>query len=70
VSETDAQRCANCRYFDNAPVTLELLIPGLRSLSSGFAAVRDRDGLCCLHDRYLPASARCCDYAAARMKRS
>jgi hypothetical protein len=69
MSETDGRHCASCRYFDNAPATLEQLIPGLRSLSSGFAAVRDRDGLCRFHDRYLPASAGCSDFAAALTKR-
>jgi hypothetical protein len=66
MSGTDSQRCANCAYFDNEPATLELLIPGLCSLSSGFAAARDRDGFCSLHERYLPASARCSDYTSLR----
>jgi hypothetical protein len=63
MSAGDSARCANCAHFENAPVMLERLIPGLRSLSSGFAAVRDQDGLCSLHERYLPASAFCADHA-------
>jgi hypothetical protein len=60
----EQRSCATCAFFDNAPATLEREIPGLRSLSSGFASVRDRDGLCRLNDRYLPATARCEGYAA------
>jgi hypothetical protein len=62
----DAGRsCAACAFFENAPLALEEQIPGLRTLSSGFAAVRDRDGLCRRHDRYLPASASCPEFAPA-----
>jgi hypothetical protein len=61
------QRCANCAYFDNAPETLERLIPGLRTLSSGYAAARNQDGICSLRDRYLPAAAQCPDFTAAHV---
>lgn len=54
MNATELPRCEFCAHLDNAPETLENAIPGLRSLSSGFAAVRDRDGLCSLHERYLP----------------
>jgi hypothetical protein len=65
MSATELRRCATCTFFDNAPETLEREIPGLRSLSSGFAAVRDRDGLCRMNERYVPARASCVAYAAA-----
>lgn len=66
MSGTEAVRCANCAHFDNTPTTLERAIPGLLSLGSGFAAVRDQDGLCSHHDRYLPARSRCAEYTPDR----
>jgi len=65
MSVNQPRRCATCTFFDNAPQTLEREIPGLRSLSSGFASVRDRDGLCRMNERYVPARASCVAYAAA-----
>jgi hypothetical protein len=59
VNAAEPPRCETCAYFTNDAETLESAIPGMRSLASGFAAVRDRDGLCSLHERYLPASAQC-----------
>jgi hypothetical protein len=64
MSVTELRQCATCTYFDNAPRTLEREIPGLRFLSSGFASVRDRDGLCRMNERYVPARASCDAYAA------
>ena len=66
MKAAETRRCASCAYFDNAPETLESAFAGLRSLGSGFAAVRDRDGLCSLHERYLPSSAQCDRYEDER----
>jgi hypothetical protein len=68
MSTALTQRCSSCAYFDNAPETLERLIPGLRMLSSGYAAARNQDGICSLHDRYLPAGAQCSDFTPAHVK--
>jgi len=54
--------CANCAHFVSDPEQLEDAIPGLRSLGSGFAAVRADDGLCLRHDRYLSAAAHCAQH--------
>jgi hypothetical protein len=66
VNAAELPHCATCAHFENAPEMLERLVPGLQSLSSGFAAVRDQDGLCSLHERFLPASAGCADHVGAR----
>ena len=51
--------CLDCRHFDLAPDTLEAQLPGLRTLSSAYGAVRAQDGLCAVHARYVPGHARC-----------
>jgi hypothetical protein len=51
--------CGNCRYFQDDPKGIEEAYPGLASMSSGFASVRDQDGLCNLHDRYLSSRDSC-----------
>jgi hypothetical protein len=56
--------CADCRHFRNAPVQIEALLPGLRSLGSAFGSVRDSDGICAWHQRYLRASSRCAAHVA------
>lgn len=60
-----SQHCSSCRFFNNAPRSLEAAFPGLSSLSSGYAAVRLNDGLCTQHDRYVSAASACTRYAAA-----
>jgi hypothetical protein len=59
------QACGSCLHFRAAPADLEAQLPGLRSLSSAFAAVRAGDGLCALHDRYLSAAYSCADFVRA-----
>jgi hypothetical protein len=54
--------CADCVHFNARPLDIEAALPGLSSLSSGFAAVRSRDGLCAVHDRYLAASSVCAQH--------
>lgn len=51
--------CGLCRHFDNRPETVEQLIPGLRTMGSGYSSVKSRDGICRLHDRYLAAEYHC-----------
>jgi hypothetical protein len=65
MSPPAAPGCFSCRHFNNAPSALESSLPGLSSLSSGYAAVRLSDGLCAQHDRYVNASSHCPRYAAA-----
>jgi hypothetical protein len=57
------QCCAACRYFRGAASEIEFLLPGVRTLSSAYAAIRADDGLCGLHDRYLDARSRCAGYS-------
>jgi hypothetical protein len=54
-----AGRCANCRHLCQDARDLEAEFPGLRVLSSAYAAVRSDDGLCRVHGRYVASSARC-----------
>jgi hypothetical protein len=51
--------CLSCVHFDNSPQSVEASLPWLKTLSSGFASVRDQDGLCALHERYVSARASC-----------
>jgi hypothetical protein len=54
--------CLDCSQFSSAPLDIEAALPGLASLSSGYAAVRANDGLCARHDRYVAASSICAQY--------
>jgi hypothetical protein len=56
--------CRGCARFRNDPAFLESSFAGLTSLSSAYGSVRDEDGLCLHHDRYVPARACCADFAA------
>ena len=51
--------CEGCVWFQNDPSLIEAMYPGLTTMSSGFASVRDRDGLCQHHQRYLSARDSC-----------
>jgi hypothetical protein len=53
--------CQQCIHFRNDPALIEDAFGGLRSLSSGFASVRDRDGICSYHRIYLSARDSCGD---------
>jgi hypothetical protein len=57
-----APSCGSCRYFCESPHEIESQMPGMRSLGSGFAAVRATDGICRRHERYLGAASHCADY--------
>jgi hypothetical protein len=51
--------CLHCRHFCGDADSLERQLPGIRTLSSAFGAVRAADGLCALHERYVPGHAHC-----------
>jgi hypothetical protein len=56
--------CRHCRHFVNAAALVEEALPGLSSLSSAYAAVRDEDGICHIHDRYVAAGSHCAQFKA------
>ena len=67
---TDAgPACANCRFFRNDPRSIEAAVPGLWTMSSGYAAVRADDGLCERHARYLAAASCCGEYQPQTLMR-
>jgi len=51
--------CQHCIYFKNDPAYIETTYPGLTVMSSGFASVRDKDGVCSYHQIYLSAGDSC-----------
>ena len=51
--------CQGCAHFQNDPAFIEDAYRGLTTMSSGFASVRDRDGLCDYHQLYLSARDSC-----------
>jgi hypothetical protein len=51
--------CKNCAHFQNDPSFIEETYPGLTTMSSGFASVRDQDGLCNHHQLYLSSVDSC-----------
>jgi len=55
--------CAHCAHFVSAPLELEAQIPGLRTMSSGFASVLGDDGVCRHHQCLVSARARCAEFA-------
>lgn len=63
LAELDA--CGRCRFFENESRALELALPGLTSLSSADAAVRDRDGLCARHERLVTQRSYCREFEPA-----
>ena len=58
------QQCGACAHFRNEPEYLEAAFAGLASLGSAYGSVRDEDGLCLLHERYLGARCSCADFTA------
>lgn len=54
-----AASCAGCHHFIGRPSELELLLPGMNTLGSAYGSVRDSDGLCQQHQRYLRATCLC-----------
>ena len=62
IRATARPNCASCLHFRCDPLEIERAIPGLLSFGSGYAAVRDGDGLCARHERYLAASSVCAEW--------
>jgi hypothetical protein len=58
--------CQNCAHFQNDPVLIEKAYPGLTIMSSGFASVRDQDGLCNYNQLYLSARDSCPHFASRK----
>jgi len=63
--QTLPSTCGHCAWFNNDPAFVEAAFPGLAAMSSGYASVRARDGLCSRHDVYLPAWDACADFKPA-----
>jgi hypothetical protein len=63
MKRPDPHSCAECKHFQNQPAQVEAALPGLSSLSSAYAAVRCRDGICAVHERYVAASSVCAAFA-------
>ena len=57
--------CRHCMHFENSSRGFESAFPGLTSFGSGFASVRDEDGVCGLHDRHVAAAGGCAGHVAA-----
>jgi hypothetical protein len=60
AAQSDATRCAACRFFTGAPAALERAIPGLNILSSAYGSVRADTGLCERHDFFTTAATPAC----------
>ncbi len=59
--------CRDCAHFQNDPSYIEKTYPGLTTMSSGFASVRDQDGVCSLHQIYLSAKDSCPRYKSPQL---
>lgn len=57
--------CKGCVHFQNDPALIEAAYPGLTIMSSGFASVRDRDGICTHLQLYLSARDSCAHFEQA-----
>ena len=64
MRQPDSPSCRQCKHFQNDALYVEAALPGLSSLSSGFAAVRCDDGLCAVHERYVAASSACAAFGS------
>jgi hypothetical protein len=59
--------CEKCKHFKNDPAAIEANYPGLKIMSSGFASVRDHDGLCEHNQLYLSARDSCPNFTPRRV---
>ena len=57
--------CQGCVHFQNDPAFIEKTYPGLTVMSSGFASVRDQDGICNYNQLYLSARDSCPHFAGS-----
>ncbi len=60
--------CQGCVHFENDPAIIEKTYPGLNIMSSGYASVRDSDGICSFNDLYLSAQDSCPNFTARTVK--
>jgi hypothetical protein len=60
--------CQDCVHFQNDPAYIEEVYPGLTAMSSGFASVRDRDGICGYHQLYLSARDTCQNFTPRELR--
>jgi hypothetical protein len=60
------ETCQKCIHFENDPTFIEQAYPGLTAMSSGFASVRDRDGLCNHNQVYLSAGDTCSGFVGRK----
>jgi hypothetical protein len=51
--------CENCIHFQSDASAIETIYPGMKIMSSGFASVRDKDGICSFLNLYLSARDSC-----------
>jgi hypothetical protein len=51
--------CLACGFFQNNPVVLETVFPGLNSLSSAYASVRAESGICNRLDLFVSSRYGC-----------
>jgi hypothetical protein len=58
--------CQECVHFQNEPARIEETYSGLTVMSSGYASVRDRDGICNYHQIYLSARDSCTDFVDSK----
>ncbi len=56
---TSGPTCKQCAHFENDPAFVEAVYPGLKTMSSGYASVRDQDGFCSYNELYLSAHDSC-----------
>jgi hypothetical protein len=63
LSNCGSETCQQCIYFQNDPDLIEKMYPGLTALSSGYASVRDQDGLCSYNQVYLAAGDSCTHFS-------
>jgi hypothetical protein len=54
--------CLHCIHFISQPAAIEAAYPGLTTMSSGYASVRDRDGICNHHQLYLSGRDSCASF--------
>lgn len=59
IQSNKGPSCQKCMHFESNPAAIELTYPGLKIMSSGYASVRDQDGICNYNEIYLSAR-DCC----------
>lgn len=58
-SHNSGPACRSCAWFKDDPRLVEEAFVGLKIMSSGYASVRDRDGICGYHQLYLSGRDSC-----------